>query len=289
MERNSVILKVQKLMEKSDTSKGNTIEEASTAIDLAFKLLKKHHLTMSQVMATVTSNTRNVNSDFFQLIELEVVSYKANAIPLWMANIILAVNKITETKTLIKKTQRPGKSCCDLRILFVGDVADAQTSAELFDFLKIIIMRLSTGHVNEIQGKFKQWRSFAEGCSDKILSRATELEEKFLEKTKSDKNDPDLDFSVSNFQLDDDDEYEELCSEIDDFFKDRTSLVLYNKYQQAKLDKIEEYLDNIDVKDEKKVKKISRTDKISFERGTESGEKIPLNVPKGLKAKNRRS
>lgn len=289
MERNSVILKVQKLMEKSDTSKGNTIEEASTAIDLAFKLLKKHHLTMSQVMATVTSNTRNVNSDFFQLIELEVVSYKANAIPLWMANIILAVNKITETKTLIKKTQRPGKSCCDLRILFVGDVADAQTSAELFNFLKIIITRLSTSHISEIQGKFKQWRSFAEGCSDKILSRATELEEKFLEKTKSDKNDPDLDFSVSNFQLDDDDEYEELCSEIDDFFKDQTSLVLYNEYQQAKLDKIEEYLDNLDVKDEKKVKKISRTDKISFERGTESGEKIPLNVPKGLKAKNRRS
>ena len=87
------------------------------AMSLAQKLLLKHHLSMSQVLAIGDENQNE--SDLIDVKEEESVSFKANAVPKWMMNIIIAVNKITQTKALIRRLARDKKSLCELKIIFI--------------------------------------------------------------------------------------------------------------------------------------------------------------------------
>lgn len=283
-DKNDVLLKIKKLLIVADKKSNAAIGEAANAMSLAQKLLLKHHLSMSQVLAIGDENQNE--SDLIDVREEESVSFKANAVPKWMMNIIIAVNKITQTKALIRRLARDKKSLCELTIIFIGDSLDALAASELFNFLRNSVTRLATKHQNEINGKYKNWRSFSEGCSNTILSRSKDIEMEIKRKVSGFKNSiGDLD--ISNFELDEDDDYDVADDNLDELFSDSSSLILYMKYEDTKFKKINEYLENKDFEYEQCSSTISRVDGDSYTMGIIAGKKIPLKVTKQVKEKSK--
>jgi len=279
-----VLTKIHKLLNLSDKDKNNNIEEASTALQFAHRLLKKHHLTMSQVVAAYQSDQTDDDSGLFNIEESEAVRYAANSLPKWLETIVKTTNRITDTKTLFKRIQRTDNIYGYLSIIFVGDRVDVDSSVELFNFLKSCVSKLSTQHSNDIKGSYKNWRSFAEGCSTTLLERAEELENDFDKKISGDLSEK---CSIDNFEIDEEDDYEE-CedeNELNKQFSENFSIELYNKYQDSKAEKIKEYIDNIEAEAEKSSSKTSRVNNESFTEGQKAGETIPLNISKKLDRK----
>lgn len=274
MNNEKVILeKVIKLLNVNVQS-GATIEEAATSMTLAQKVLEKHHLSMSKVMALSDGHS---NIDFFELKEEEAATFKANIVPKWMMDIIIAVNRTTQTQALIKRIPRKGYSYSELKIIFVGDKIDVLTALELFNFLRFTTQKLSSKHCTSVNGKFKQWRSFAEGCSKTLLNRSKEIDEKL--KAEFDNID---NFDVSKFEITDD-EFENI--EEDDI--DDHSLILYNEYTTSKFHKISEYLKNKKLENEQLPRGSSKIDTMSFNLGILAGTKIPLKVFKYITQTNK--
>jgi len=287
-----ILERIKKLLDLANPDNKGSEGEIQTAFAMAQKLLKKHHLSMSQVMSLDEENSSATG--FFELKETEVVRYAANILPKWMETIIRAVNSITETKTLIKRSPRAGSSYGNLSIVFVGEVLDVNSSTELFNFLKDTVSKLSTKHVNDIEGKHKQWRSFAEGCSSKILDRAKELEQEYDDKIHQ-RTVADLD--ISNREITDEDEEEiedvddidEIDEELEEQINNQTfSLELYDKYKETKFEKIKEYIQNIEAENEKCSSKTAKIEVDSFEMGQHAGETIPLTISKKLESKAKR-
>jgi len=276
---NTVLQKIQKLLSVADESSNAAIGETANAMALAQKLLRKHHLSMSQVLALDSGNEGS--SDLLEVKEYESVSFKANVVPLWMMDLIKAVNRITQTKTLIKRTPREGNVYSELKIIFIGDPLDVLTASELFNFLRKSITKLSSKHQKESGGKFKQWRSFAEGCSDTLLTRSRAIDDKIdkgLDKIFESSTD---DLDISNFELDDDDEYDIIDDdEFDDLLHDETALVLFGQYRDAKYQRISDYINDKEVEDEQSSSTTSKVDSNSYILGTEAGEIIPLKLNK---------
>lgn len=283
-DKNDVLQKIKKLLIVADKKSNAAIGETINAMSLAQKLLLKHHLSMSQVLAIGDENQNE--SDLIDVREEESVSFKANSVPRWMTNIIIAVNKITQTNALIRRLARDKKSLCELTIIFIGDSLDVLTASELFNFLRNSVTRLATKHQNEINGKYKNWRSFSEGCSNTILSRSKVIEMEIKRKVSGFKNSiGDLD--ISNFELDEDDDYDVVDDNLDELFSDSSSLVLYMKYGDAKFKKINEYLKNKDFEYEQCSSTISKVDGDSYTMGIIAGKKIPLKVTKQVKEKSK--
>lgn len=271
-----VLSKIQKLLNLADKDRNNNIGEATTALSFAHKLLTKHHLTMSQVVSIIEDNDLTRETNFFELKESEAVTYAANILPRWLETIIKSVNRVTQTKTLIKRSPRLNSIYGNLSIVFVGDMVDVSSSVELFDFLKNTISRLSSEHSKQYEGKFKYWRSFAEGCSDKIFNRAQELDEQLKKKLDKLVNN---DLSVDSRELEDEDEYEEYDEEIERQISEETfNIELYKKYEKNKFDKIKEYVEQIEAEEEKSSSRTSKIDSNSFLCGQKAGEKIPLTI-----------
>lgn len=287
---NQILEKIKKLLDLANPDNRGTEGEMQSAFSMAQKLLKKHHLSMSQVAELDDEST--THTGFFELTEVEVVKYAANILPKWMEILIRSVNSVSETKTLIKRSPRAGSSYGNLSIVFVGDSLDVLSASELFTFLKNTVSKLSTAHCNDFEGKHKYWRSFAEGCSTKILERAIELEERFDEKFNHTADDLD----VSNREITEDeeefiddideDEDEDFGEGIDEQIHDQNfSIELYNKYKNNKFEKIREYLDNLEAEEEKSSSRTAKLEVNSFELGQKAGETIPLTITKKLKAK----
>jgi hypothetical protein len=272
----AVLTKIKKLlnMAQHGNHSDEVIEEANTAMAMAQRMLKRHHLSMSQVIAFDNSEEGETNTNFFELKEEEAAKFRANTLPRWMATLVTVVNKVTETKTLIRRVSRPGDSYNDLQIMFVGDVLDVSTGVELFNYFRNTVTKLSSTHTKEIQGKYKQWRSFAEGCSSRLLERAVELENKMNRLFNQSIYDK---CSVENFELDENEEWDDLGADFEEF-RDQKSLELYGKYQENKYEKIREFINNIDAENEKVSSTTSRIDEISFAKGSEAGEQIPLKI-----------
>jgi len=283
--QNSVLLKVKKLLSVADKDSNAAIGETVNAMALAYKLLRKHHLSMSQVM-TIDDGNKN-NSELLELREEESVTFKANIVPKWMTDLIVAVNRITQTKTLIKRTPREESSYSDLKIIFIGDAIDVLTASELFNFLRRSVTKLSTKHQKEINGKFKQWRSFAEGCSDTILTRAKILDDKLNKELDRSLglNQTAEDFEISNFELDDEDDDYEIVDdeEFEELIHNESALALYGQYCNTKYQKIAEYLENKEIEEEKVSSTTSKIDGESYVMGSEAGKDIPLKIAKQLK------
>ena len=274
-----VLSKIHKLLNLADKDKNSNIEEASTALQFAHRLLKKHHLSMSQVVAEYQSDKTADDSGLFNIEESEAVRYAANNLPKWLETIIKATNKVTDTKTLLKRIQRAESIYGHLSIVFVGDCVDVQSAIELFNFLKSSVSKLATQHSHEFEGSYKHWRSFAEGCSTTLLERAEELETEFDKKLSNDLSEK---CSIENFEIDEDEELEELD---DEESSDTFSVELYNKYQDSKIEKIREYIENMEVEAEKSSSKTSRINSESFTEGKKAGESIPLSLSKKLENK----
>jgi hypothetical protein len=290
-EDNSKILeKIKKLLNVANPENNGSEGEMQAAFTLAQKLLKKHHLDMSQVMELDQDNSSATG--FLELTEVEAVKYVANAIPRWLELVIRSVNTITETKTLIKRSPRSGSSYGSLCIVFVGESIDVLSASELFNFLKDTVSKLSAKHATVVEGKHKQWRSFAEGCACKILERAQELEEKYDSKINNRTAD---DLDVSNREITEEDEEDEEEIDDDDIdidlgIKNETfSIELYNKYKESKIEKIKEYIANLEVESEKSSSRSSKIEVDSYGMGQQAGEKIPLNVSKKLSKTKGRS
>lgn len=286
-----IISKIQKLLNTADTSRNSSLEEASTAMNMAHKLLRKHHISMSQVLEVDTE--RNSSTDYIELAEIDAVTYAANILPRWLELIIKAINRITQTKTLIKRSPRKDSSCGNLTIVFIGDNLDATMASELFNFLKSTVSNLSTAHSKKCDGKFKHWRSFAEGCSNTLLERADELERKLDSDINRDSLFNRSKFSVDARLVDDDDDDLEDVDDIEDETEDESkdenfSIELYNKYTDTKIEKIKEYLGKMKVENEKSSSTSTKIEVNSFEQGQIAGEKIPLKLAQQI-TKSKRS
>jgi len=262
-----ILARIKKLLNITNIDSNATIHEATNAMELAQKLIKKHHLSMSKVMAFDDGCSA---SDYIEIKEEVAVKFKANVVPVWMMNIIISVNYITTTKTLINRTPRKDKNYSELDIVFLGDHIDAITASDLFNFLRKTTQKLSSKHVSHNNGKFKQWRSFAEGCSLTLLNRSKELVEG-LDIVSENKLD------ISQFEFDSPNDYE-----IEDDIIDEQSLVLYQQYQDTKTDLILDYLNDKGVVDEQVSKTTSQFDQTSHQLGIEAGKNIPLKVSKKL-------
>jgi hypothetical protein len=280
MDDQNVLNKVKKLLALADRRRNKEIAETESAMFHAHKLLRKHHLSMSQVMAL--DDGHGTNCDFLEIKEEEAASFKANVVPKWMMQVIMAVNRVTHTKTLINRTPRETSNYADLRIIFVGESLDVYASVELFNFLKSSVTKLSSSHRKKVSGNFRHWRSFAEGCSDTLLNRARQLDAEVDKKINRIFNLDEDAFDVSNFELSDDDDYEEIDEEIDELLKDETALVLYGQYKETKFGKIADYLGDKRLDEESVPGQNSKIDEESFELGNEAGEQIPLHVAKKL-------
>ena len=289
-DKDDILLKIKKVLNLSESAREcSTIEEAQAAFSMAQRMLKKHHLSMSQVIAFDNSPGRE-SSEFMEINEQVAVEYKASVVPRWMHKLILAVNLLTDTKCLIKRVSKDGERYFDMKIVYVGDVMDVAMAVELFTFLRTTITKLSTKHIKQLQqSTFKNWRSFAEGCSSRIYERAEEQDKKI-----SDYLDP---FSnVKHCDIDsriiDDDEEEDLEDDFEsDFgeFKTETGLVQYNKYRDEKFEKIKEFMDNIEAEKEHiSSSTAKRLDEQSYQMGIDAGNTIQLQVQKKLdKTKNK--
>jgi hypothetical protein len=290
-----ILDKIKKLLNLANPNNNGSEGEIRAAFTLAQKLLKKHHLTMSQITACDDDTTSNAG--MFEIVESEAAKFVANTLPKWMELLLKSVNIITETKTLIKRSQRPGSTYGNLSIVFIGDSIDVSTSTELFLFLKDTVSKLSTSHYNDHGKQHKYWRSFADGCSTKILERTQELEEKFTSKFKSS---DDLDISSRIITEDDeeleeidddedDEELEEIDEEIDSQINSTGfSIELYKKYEDSKVNKIKDYIDNIGAEEEKSSSRTARTEVDSYQMGQTAGKKIPLSISKKIASKHTR-
>ena len=292
-----IISKIQKLLNLSDTNRNGSIGEAETALAMAHKLLAKHHLSMSQIMALDESGSDN--SEFFELQELEASTYVANVLPKWLKNLIETVNIITETRTLLKRSPRSNSSYGTLKIVYVGDLVDVTAAKDLFEFFRETVSKLANSHIKKHGNKFKLWRSFAEGCSLTLLNRAVILTSKNKEVDEiPNSKDSAEKLSVDNFEVDDDD----LDEELDDFEDDEEneeeddlndddddededieidpgcSLEVYKKYQDTKFEKIKEFINQLNVEEEQSSSRSSKVDVDSFGIGKKAGEQIPLKV-----------
>ena len=146
-----ILDKIKKLLNLANPNNNGSEGEIQSAFTLAQKLLKKHHLTMSQITAYDDDTTSEAG--MFDVIESEAAKFAANILPRWMETLLRSVNTITETKTLIKRSSRTGSTYGNLSIVFVGDTIDVETSVELFLFLKDSVSKLSTAHSNEYEKK----------------------------------------------------------------------------------------------------------------------------------------
>jgi hypothetical protein len=209
-------------------------------------------------------------SEIIDICEEEAVSFKAATIPKWMMDVIICVNDVTQTKTLTRRVTVKGVKGCELKIIYVGDTVDVITAVELFNYLRKTVTKASTNHQNEVGGKFKQWRSFAEGCSTVLKNRAKSLAH---EDDIPDNSDSDNECDISNFELEDDD-YQIITDDVEE----DTSIVIYNNYKESKTDKIFDYLNGKDIGQESVSSRKSRIDRFSYDDGCETGKIIPLHV-----------
>ena len=144
------------------------------------------------------------------------------------------------------------------------------------------VAKLSTKHQNSSEGKHRQWRSFAEGCSCKLMERTLELNRKW---TPEGTNAP---CDIDNFECDDDEDFDEL--DIDNWIEDDDDdsgdfgfgEETHKKYEiiiANKKEKIDEYIDQMEVEEES-LSTSANMDHSSFQSGTIAAEGISLKVHK---------
>jgi hypothetical protein len=280
-----ILDKIKKLLNVANPNNNGSEGEMHSAFALAQKLLKKHHLTMSQI--TACDDDISSNAGMFEVIESEAAKFAANSLPQWMEILLRSVNIITETKTLIKRSPRTGSTYGNLSIVFVGDSLDVSTSIELFLFLKETVSKLSTAHSNEHEKKHKYWRSFADGCSSKVLQRAQETEKKYSDKFT--RTIDDLDIANREFSDEEEAELEEIDDEIESQIdSENFSIELYKKYEDNKINKIKEFIDSFEAENEASSSRTARPEVNSYQMGQTAGETIPLVILKKVTTSNKR-
>jgi len=277
-EKELILQKIKKLLDLSDPKNGGSIGELQNSAVLAQKLLSKYHLSVSQVLSLDSKKSNGI-----EIVEEEAVKYVANILPDWLRILIEAINNITDTKTLIKRSERENTNYGYLGIYFVGDNLDVLTAIELFNFLKSTISKMATQIAKKDNNKqsYQLWKAFSKGCVDAILIRSYQIESE-------------INNSFSNLDIDsriifDDDENVENSDDDGDDDDDISeeepeyNIQLYKQYQDTKFLKIKEYVEQLDYKAERPSSKSNKKlETNSYFLGQKYGETIPLTISKKL-------
>lgn len=162
-----VIERIKKLLVKHDGCKKiNSEAEAEVALNLAFQMMKKHHLSMSAVLTESA-----ISDDEIFVIEKECEKYIANELPVWIQNLIQLINIVCNTECILRK-YKTNRSAKQLYINFIGEQKDIDHCIEMYKFFKGVSMKLANAHRKKVKGTFTQWRSFSEGFTGRLLEKA---------------------------------------------------------------------------------------------------------------------
>jgi len=259
-----IITKLQKILNIGDSNKNNSLEEVNSAMLLANKLLKKHGLSMADIM------TKEEISDGsnYSIMEGSASKFKCSKIPGWMTMLVSATNSLTDTRSIYISKKPKGSNYGEIDIIFVGIETDVQIAIELFNFLRTTVNKLSSAHKTEVKGNHTVWRSFATGCSKVILERSQQLE--------SFKDNPDI-VPLSDDDLDDladdqDDEYDGYSEETIQKFE----LMIVGKHEA-----IDEYINSSSTTGTESCDIGKTIVRSSYEQGVIKGQSVSL-VSKNL-------
>ena len=281
-EKESLLNKIQKMLRKADKNRNDSIDEANTAMLMVHKLLKKHGLSMADVM---TEEEAKEGDSSIDIQEVEGAVFKCSKVPKWMTIVISVVNQMTETKTIIRSFVPEGKTYGTIKIIFIGFETDVAVANELFQYIRTAITKLSSKHQRESDGKFQQWRSFSEGCACKLMQRTLQVDHKW---TPQSENNP---LDVDNYEFEDDDEFNECdienfvndaegdFGEDDDYGYGEDAHKKYEIMLRGKQEKIDEYIDQMEVEAES-LSTSANIDHTSFEKGSVAGDGISLRTHK---------
>lgn len=259
----NVIEKIKKLLIKHDGCKKiNSEAEAEVALNMAFKMMQKHHLSMSAVL----TESAMTNDEIF-IIESECEKYIANELPVWLQNLVQLINTVCNTECIIRKykTQRSAKQ---LFINFIGERNDVSKCIDLYKFFKGVTMKLSREHQKKVKGTFTQWRSFAEGFTGRLLEKSLRDEQDLeLKLKKFQQKDSGLQ-NIDDMDDESDKEINEESSSTDSYelILKTNELISLNKYKNYIKTKIQEFLNDQNSKREK-LKESSKIDSSSFQQG----------------------
>lgn len=255
-----VIERIKKLLIKHDGCKKIQSEsEAEIALNLAFNLMRKHHLDMSIVL---TENS--FSDDELFIIEKQCEKFIANELPVWLQNLVQLINIVCNTECILRKykTNRSAKQLC---INFIGEVHDVAKCVDMYKFFKGTASRLGYKHQREIKGNFTNWRSFVEGFTGKLLEKATieqkqeELKiKKFEQSDNGFQNIDDLDDVGDSDEIEESETYEVILA--------KNELISINKYKNYIRDKIKLFIKNQEAESEK-LKTSKTIDSRSFQQG----------------------
>lgn len=255
-----VIERIKKLLIKHDGCKKIQSEaEAEIALNLAFNLMRKHHLDMSSVL---TENSLSDNEIY--IIEKECEKFIANELPVWLQNLVQLINIVCNTECILRK-YKTNRSAKQLYINFVGEVHDVAKCVDMYKFFKGTASRLGYKHQREIKGNFTNWRSFVEGFTGRLLEKAT-IEQKQEELKVKKFEQPDNGFqNIDDLDdVGDSDEFEE--SESYEVILAKNELISVNKYKNYVRDKIKLFIKNQEAEAEK-LKTSKTIDFKSFHQG----------------------
>lgn len=230
-----VIRRIKLLLEKSDGCKKiNSEHEAEAALNMAYSLMRKHHLDMSTVMSS------GEDSDI-EIQDSEAEAYIANKIPLYLSTLIQIINIICNTYCLIRRTES-GKSAKRLSTSFIGEKRDVENAIKMYMFFKKVTHRLANKHQKDVNGNFTNWRSFAEGFTSRLLEKAIDRKNRNQERIKRFKDESD---GLTDISGEDSDSGEEVSDE--EIFE--TSLTINQElqifeFQERVRKKIKEYIDS---------------------------------------------
>ena len=285
--REKIIDKIQKILNKADKNRNSSLEEVESAMDIAYKLLQRYGLSMADV-ATVEEAASGASSE--DIGEVVGATFKCSKIPKWMSLLISAVNGLTDTKGIIRSFI-PGKSGYGtIQIVFIGFPEDVAVANDLFSYLRNTVTKLSTKHQTSAKATFTQWRSFAEGCSCKLLQRSLKLKKENWVPGQDEKNSTpfDLDnFMVDDMDEEDNDESEDEENDSEEIDEPEFSEETHKKYELMIANKktvLEEHLETLKLETER-LSTSSKLDSISFEVGNETGDSISLHTNNLIKKK----
>lgn len=245
-----IIDKIKKLLVKHDGCRRIQSEaEAETALNLAFSLMRKHHLDMSMVI------NEDIDETNIQIVNKECEKFIDNKLPVWIQNLIQLVNLVCNTQCMLLKKD-VDKSAKQLSINFIGERNDVHQCFDMYKFFKTTASRLGHKHQREVSGNFTNWRSFVEGFTSRLLEKAILDDRKIQNQLKK------VQESQSGFEcIDDLDEDDEMDDNISDNEQSSTSgcyelmlqqneLVKVNRYKIMIQDKIKQFIKNQKLKDE---------------------------------------
>ena len=262
--KKEVLERIKKLLIKHDGCKKiNSESEAEIALNLAFNLMKKHHLNMSAVLAENCAQDGDVI-----IIEKECEKFIANDLPVWIQNLVQLINVLCNTECILRKF-KTNRSAKQLYINFIGEEHDVAKCIDMYKFFKGTASRLSWKHQREVKGNFTNWRSFAEGFTGRLLERAV-LDEKVMQEEfrKHEQQETGLG------SIDDMEDFDEQMEEAEEEEKpenyslvlQKNELVTINRYRMMIKDKIKKFIKEQEAKKET-LKESKKIDSSSFNQG----------------------